>query len=84
MRLAIDYQGAVTEELELETVASAPGLFTTDGTGAGPALAVDGAGRLVTRHGRGAPRGGLLVGGLIAVSIAVETWGLVWARVLGW
>ena len=43
-----------------------------------------GAERLVARHGRGAPRGGLLVGGLIAVSIAVETWGLVWARVLGW
>jgi hypothetical protein len=43
-----------------------------------------GAERLVARHGRRAARGGLLVGGLIAVSIAVETWGLVWARVLGW
>ena len=48
VRLAIDYQGQVTEELELETAESAPGLFTADGTGAGPALAVDSAGRLVT------------------------------------
>ena len=45
VRLAIDYQGAVTEELELETADSAPGVFTTDGTGAGPALALDSAGK---------------------------------------
>ena len=41
VRLAIDYQGQVTEELELETAESAPGLFTADGTGVGPALAQD-------------------------------------------
>ncbi len=48
VRLAIDYQGAVTQELELETAESAPGLFTADGTGAGPALALDSAGKLVS------------------------------------
>ncbi len=47
-RLTIDYQGQVTEELELETAESAPGLFTEDGTGAGPALAQDSAGKLVS------------------------------------
>ncbi len=48
VQLTIDYQGEVTEELELETAESAPGLFTADGTGAGPALALDSAGKLVT------------------------------------
>jgi hypothetical protein len=38
----------------------------------------------VARHGRGAARGGLMVGGLIAASVVVQAWGLVWARVLGW
>jgi hypothetical protein len=43
-----------------------------------------GAERLVARHGRGPARGGLLVGGLIAASVAVQAWGLAWARTLGW
>jgi hypothetical protein len=43
-----------------------------------------GAERLVARHGRRAARGGLLVGGLVAASVAVQAWGIVWARVLGW
>jgi len=43
-----------------------------------------GAERLLARHGRGAARGGLLVGGLIAASVAVQAWGIAWARTLGW
>lgn len=43
-----------------------------------------GAERLVARHRRGAARGGLLVGGLIAASVAVQAWGIAWARTLGW
>ncbi len=43
-----------------------------------------GAERLVARHGARTRRGGLLVGGLIAASVVVQAWGLVWARVLGW
>jgi hypothetical protein len=43
-----------------------------------------GAERLVARHGPRARRGGVLVGGLIAASVVVQAWGLVWARVLGW
>ena len=48
VRLAIDYQGLVTEELELATAESAPGLFTADGSGTGPALALDSAGKAVS------------------------------------
>jgi len=43
-----------------------------------------GAERLVARHGWRAARGGLLVGGLIAASVAVQAWGIAWARTLGW
>lgn len=43
-----------------------------------------GAERLVARHGRGAARGGVLVGGLIAASVALQVWGIAWARTLGW
>ena len=43
-----------------------------------------GAERLMARHGRGAARGGLLIGGLIAASVAVQAWGIAWARTLGW
>ncbi|MFB3776553.1 MAG: IPT/TIG domain-containing protein [Bryobacteraceae bacterium] len=59
VRLAIDYQGQVTEELELGTAESAPGLFTLYGTGAGPALALDGAKRVVT-EANPAARGSLV------------------------
>jgi uncharacterized protein (TIGR03437 family) len=59
VRLAVDYLGQVTEELELETAESAPGLFTADGTGAGPALAENSAGKLVTA-GTPAARGSLV------------------------
>jgi hypothetical protein len=40
--------------------------------------------RLLVRHGRGAARGGLLIGGLIAASVALQAWGIAWARTLGW
>jgi len=30
------------------------------------------------------PVGGLLVGGLIAASVALHVWGIAWARTLGW
>ena len=43
-----------------------------------------GAERLVARHGGDGVRGGRLVGGLIAASVVVQAWGIVWARVLGW
>lgn len=43
-----------------------------------------GAEGLVARHGPRAARGGLLVGGLVGISVIVQAWGLVWARVLGW
>jgi hypothetical protein len=44
---------------------------------------------LVARHGRGATRRGLLIGGaviglLVAASVAVQAWGIAWARTLGW
>ena len=43
-----------------------------------------GAERLAARHGRRAVRGGVLVGGLITASVAVQAWGIAWARTLGW
>ena len=43
-----------------------------------------GAERLLEAHGSRSVRGGILVGGLIVVSVAVQAWGLAWARTLGW
>jgi hypothetical protein len=43
-----------------------------------------GAERLLARPGRGAAWAGILVGGLIVASVAVQAWGIAWARTLGW
>ncbi len=43
-----------------------------------------GAERLLARTGRGAAWGVPLVGGLIVASLAVQAWGIAWARTLGW
>jgi hypothetical protein len=44
-----------------------------------------GAERLLAGRGRGAAAwGGVLVGGLIVASVAVQVWGIAWARTLGW
>ncbi len=43
-----------------------------------------GAERLLAGHGRSAARWGVLIGGLVAVSVAVQAWGIAWARTLGW
>jgi len=43
-----------------------------------------GAERLLAHPGRSAARGGFVVGGLIAASVAVQAWGIAWARTLGW
>jgi hypothetical protein len=40
--------------------------------------------RLLAGRGRGAAWGGVLVAGLIVVSVAVQAWGIAWARTLGW
>src|SRR5450759_3946747 len=41
--------------------------------------------RLLAGRGRGAAAwGGVLVGGLIVASVAVQVWGIAWARTLGW
>jgi hypothetical protein len=40
--------------------------------------------RLLAGRGRGAAWGGVLVAGLIAASVAVQAWGIAWARTLGW
>lgn len=43
-----------------------------------------GAERLLARYGRRAAPAGLLIGGLILASVAVQAWGIAWARTLGW
>ena len=40
--------------------------------------------RLLAGRGRGAAWGGVLVASLIVVSVAVQAWGIAWARTLGW
>jgi hypothetical protein len=40
--------------------------------------------RLLAGRGRGAAWGGVLVAGLIVASVAVQAWGIAWARTLGW
>jgi hypothetical protein len=40
--------------------------------------------RLLAGRGLGAAAGGVLVGGLIVASVAVQVWGIAWARTLGW
>ena len=40
--------------------------------------------RLLAGRGHGAAWGGVLVAGLIVVSVAVQAWGIAWARTLGW
>jgi hypothetical protein len=41
--------------------------------------------RLLAGRGRGAAAwGGVLVGGLIVASVALQIWGIAWARTLGW
>ena len=44
-----------------------------------------GAERLLAGRARGAAAwGGVLVAGLIVASVAVQAWGIAWARTLGW
>ncbi len=43
-----------------------------------------GAEALVARHGTRALRGGIAVGGLVAASVAIQAWGIAWARTLQW
>jgi hypothetical protein len=40
--------------------------------------------RLMAGRGRGTAWGGVLVAGLIVASVAVQAWGIAWARTLGW
>ena len=40
--------------------------------------------RLLAGRGRGATWGGVLAAGLIVASVAVQAWGIAWARTLGW
>ena len=40
--------------------------------------------RLMAGRGRGAAWGRVLVAGLIVASVAVQAWGIAWARTLGW
>ena len=43
-----------------------------------------GAERLLAGRGRDAARGRVIVAGLIVASVAVQAWGIAWARTLGW
>ena len=40
--------------------------------------------RLLAGRGRGAAWAGVLVAGLVVASVAVQAWGIAWARTLGW